>query len=461
MKQWLIGILFLSITSCFSIKSSRCIDEINNDLWICYQQLRKNNIDEEVSIKIAQLLCEEEAYAAALIWYERALKERPNDQALLFSYASALLGAGKPFESIKTFEKVNAPSALYNSAYIMKLMGHEYPEMLHQAIALFKKLIEQNPNNDSAQLALGFAYLAQGDFERGWRQHELYLKGAGKNGDNLRDLLKTNQLSGKTVLLTYEGGFGDSINFGRYAYNLFIRGAKVKLFIQKPLEKLFKCCFYIDEIITNKTMLGSYDASAPLMSLPAIFWGQNDAIPNDIPYIFPPHHLIEQWGTYAKQYPGLKIGVCWQSDLLNDSSRQPIARRGIPLKLLIPLMQKYKQISFFSLQKKDGIEQLLQNDCLITFDKEFDELNGSFMDSAAFMMHCDLIITIDSAIAHLAGALGRPVWLLLPYATDWRWICGRKDSLWYPTMRIFKQQKPFDWNSVIMQLDQELSIIIR
>lgn len=443
----------------FPIMSLRAITEIQRDLLVYYHYLDEYPNDEQIYVSIARLLCEQEDFSLALLWYERALEKKPFDQSILFSYATALLGAGKLHESIQAFENVKATSALYNTAYIMKLMGHEYPELLDEAIEIFQKIIQQHPDYNEAQLALGFAYLMQGDFDRGWHQHQHYLKRAGKNADALRHLLQTQQLEGSHVLLTYEGGFGDSIQCIRYARLLKNRGARVTAFVQKPLKTLFSYNTYIDEIITDKAMLKTYNASAPLMSLPAIFWGQDDAFASEVPYLSIPQELISHWGTILKSYSGLKVGIFWQPDVFNDSSRQPIARRGIPLALLTPLMQKYNSITFFSLQKQEGVEQITNDTVLVVYEDDFDESRGSFMDSAALIMHCDLIITSDSAIAHLAGALARPVWLLLPYATDWRWICGRNDSPWYPTMRIFKQPKPFDWDSVIMQLDQELSII--
>jgi hypothetical protein len=139
-----------------------------------------------------------------------------------------------------------------------------------------------------------------------------------------------------------------------------------------------------------------------------------------------------------------------------------MARRGIPLSKLFPL-KDIPRVDFFCLQKKEGLEQLcnIPADFIFhIFENNFDEDHGSFMDTAAVMQHLDLVITIDSAIAHLAGAMGKRVWLLLPYSTDWRWIAGRTDSPWYPTMRIFKQPRPFDWDSVAQQVHTALQALV-
>ena len=240
-------------------------------------------------------------------------------------------------------------------------------------------------------------------------------------------------------------------------------GATVIAKVQKPLVQLLSQCPYIDQVISAKTPTPAHDASASLMSLPAIFNDNENSFPHTIPYIFPSQSLMSHWKKELSNNSLLKIGICWQADVYNDSSRLPIARRGISLEKLYQL-SSIKNIQLYSLQKNDGVEQLTNmpnNFPLHVFDNSFDVKNGSFMDTAAVMMDMDLIITVDTAAAHLAGALGRPVWLLLPYATDWRWIISRTDSPWYPTMRIFKQKKPFDWDSVIQEVYNALKKIER
>lgn len=384
------------------------------------------------------------------------------DKQAWFDYGTELLHAGDLFGAIEAFKTVDVVSSWYNVAFIMKMMGHEHPEMIDQAIGLLKTIVDQNPLYDTAQLALGFAYLDKGDFENGWEQHKKYLKRSGKNADELRNFLAEEDLLGKTVLVTYEGGLGDSLMFIRFYRNLINRGAVVKLLVQKPLKQLFSLLPNIDEILTDYSVIPYHDARVSLMSLPAVFWGQPDAIPADVPYLQADELLVQAWGERLQEYSGLKVGICWQADVFNDSSRLSIARRGIPLQKLFPLITANDAVHFFSLQKGDGVEQLqdLPSEVsLVIFDDNFDRAHGRFMDTAAVMMHMDLIITVDTAVAHLAGALGRSVWLLLPYATDWRWICGRRDSIWYPTMKIFKQPKPFDWNSVAQEVVKEFAKI--
>jgi len=376
-----------------------------------------------------------------------------------FSLAYTYLQEGRVDDAIAAYQALlqqmpNTVPAIYNMGYALKMRG-EVPA----AIACYKKAIALDPNYDAAQFALGHAYLHNGDFTAGWKQHERYLQQSGKNAPELRALLKNNSIAGKTVLLVPEGGLGDTINFIRYAQLLKEEGAHVIAQIQKPLVPLLSRCPFIDQIVPSGSPRPAHDAWSTLMSLPAVFNSDEDTIPKNIPYIFPPETVVSRWKERLAHDKNFKIGICWQADVFNDSSRLPVARRGIPLEKLYPLAD-ISGVSIYSLQKFDGTEQLktIPATCQITcFDEStFDITHGAFMDTAAVMQHLDLVISVDTAISHLAGALGIPIWLLLPYSTDWRWIAHRTDSPWYPTMRIFKQSAPFDWDTVMSDLLLEL-----
>jgi len=204
-----------------------------------------------------------------------------------------------------------------------------------------------------------------------------------------------------------------------------------------------------------------HHASATLMSLPAIFHDNEQTLPQNIPYLHADKQLAQQWHTYLSSDTQFKVGICWQADVHNDVSRLPIARRGCELKYFVPL-QNISHISLYSLQKYDGLEELatMPTDFPLHLFDDLDEKAGPFMDTAAIIENLDLIITVDTAVAHLAGALGKKVWLLLPYSTDWRWIVDRTDTPWYPTMKIFKQKTPFDWESVMKEVVTELENIV-
>lgn len=409
----------------------------------------------------APVLQKNECFDNALELFNDLCAQEPTNPLYHFNRASALLSLGHLEEAIESYKQVYdlAPdmlAALYNVGYVLKTNGQ-----LDKAIKVFKHVLEINPTYEPAHLALGFSYIMQGNFKLGWAQHEYYLKRASKNADTLRELIKNNAVAGKTIILLYEGGLGDTLQFIRYAQRLHNMGAQIIAGVQKPLIPLLSLCPYIDQLIAENDPLPSCHAYSSLLSLPAVFNDDETTFPKIVPYVHIEQAIIDSWQpTFDSTY--FNIGIFWQANMQNDESRLPIARRGIPLLELLPL-NDIPGVRFYSLQQEDGLEQLteLPSDFKIqVFDTDFDKTHESFIDSGAVMHHLDLIITVDSAIAHLAGALNRPVWLLLPFSTDWRWIYGRTDSPWYPSMRIFKQPTPFNWHSVIEQVKQSLEELI-
>lgn len=399
-----------------------------------------------------------ERFADAIATYQQVIQQEPLNLSAYFNLGCCYLSIGKKEEAIAAFDAVlhfdpSQVSTLYNKAFCYKVFGD-----LETAIALYKEIIRCHPDYDPAQLALGFAYITKGDFDNGWKQHERYLKQSGKNGDAMRTLLKNNDIAYKRILLRYEGDLGDTIQFIRYAERLKNRGAYIIVLCQKPLVPLLSRCEYIDQFIIPGTTIPAYDADATLMSLPAIFGDNETTVPTYIPYIFPDPERGEYWREKLTADTNFKIGLCWQCSVQNDSNKLPIARRGYPLQSFIPLFE-LKNISFYSLQKCDGIEQIadLPQNCKLQIFENLDEC-GAFLDTAAIIKQLDLVITVDTAVAHLAGALGCEVWLLHPYATaDWRWINGKADSYWYPKMRIFKQKEAFGYEEVMKKVRKELS----
>lgn len=416
-----------------------------------------------------------------------------DDTQTLFRLGSDLIKIGEFQKSVAVLQRIlhrapNNMSVLYNIGYALKNDGHN-----GEAVAYYKSVLTQDPNHDAAHLALGYALLNKGDFANGWVQHERYLKQSGKYAPELRALLahnslnehnlaSKNTLAGKRILLMPEGGLGDTINFIHCAQLLRDRGACVIASVQKPLFKLLQSCTCVDEIISGIPAGFKYDARVTYMSLPAALYLDETTIPKHNPYLFADPVLIDFWKTkltesaYASKTlqrdlsdfahkelrrdfnAPLRIGICWQADLPHDESRLPVARRSIPLELLAQLAD-IPGVTLYSLQTHehnaachtDKLDGRIQ-----TFEYNIDTEHGPFMDTAALIANMDIVITVDTATAHLAAALGKPTWLLLPYATDWRWIAHRTDSPWHPTMRIFKQPAPFDWQSVINEVTQTL-----
>ncbi len=419
--------------------------------FLSFYTLMNKTGDTIVSLKErAAAYANAEQFEEAIHLYSQCYATDINDVHSIFQTALCLLKIGRITDSIELFEslipRVAHPLPLeYNIAYAYKAAG-----MLDTAIARYKKIIAADPEYEDAHMGLAFAYIQKGDFVHGWPEHRRYLKRSGKDGESLRTLLAKNDLIGKKVLLHYEGGLGDTLLFIRYAERLKKMGAHIICMVQTPLIPLLSRCTYIDTLLPYEHPHPQHDAKASLMSLPAIFEDTSDTFPARVPYLYADPERVAYWQMRVAQQSGIKIGITWQSDVHNDVSRLPIARRGIPLSLFEPLLQN-SRYTFFSLQKFEGSEQIvvLSPQARLIVYPELDTTQGAFMDTAALIQNMDLIIAVDSAVANIAGGLGIPTLLLLPYVTDWRWIAGRTDSPWYPRHTLIKQQKPFDWNSVI------------
>lgn len=420
-------------------------------------QLRHNPDDARVHHAYGMYLAnldQPSYYEKAYHHLKKATELQPINMRLFFEYGTFCTRIGKFHDALAAYrtiltQKPTTITALYNSAYTLKLADNS-----DLAIALYRKILAIQPDHQAAHLALAFALLNKGDFANGWQEHTWNLKKQGKNSEALRELLQHNTVAGKTILLLAEGGLGDTLQFIRYAQRLHDRGARIIVAAQQPLITLLSGCPFIHQLLPSKSTYPPYDAVATLMSLPALFADTQDSIPRTIPYIFPPKERIEYWQQQLANDPNIKIGICWQPDVHNDVSRLPIARRGIALEHFFAL-GSLPGVTLYSLQQKEGLDQLAHVPATVQlrlFDDQFDKDHGNFIDTAAVMHTLDLIITTDTAIAHLAGALGKPVWLLIPYAADWRWIAHRTDSPWYPTMRIFQQTEPFNWTPIMHQM---------
>ncbi len=408
-------------------------------------------------IRLAQQYKEQEKFEACITHYLQAISCEPRNLTTAFELAIVYTLVGKTQEAVALYDRIlerhpDCIAAIYNKGYALKMEGS-----CEAAITCYKKAIALDASYDAAHFALGMAYLSKGDFKQGWDQHARFLKQVDRNADKLRIFLNQGTTQGKTILLRPEGGLGDSINFIRYAQALKKYGIKTIVAVPKPLYALFKNCPGIDLLLLTGSPLPAFDDHTTLMSIPAILYSHEQALPSFKPYIFPDPHLVTKWGKYLEQDKNFKIGICWEASVHNDVSRPPVARRGIPLELLY-ILSEIEGVSLYSLQQCDGLDQLNQVPSYVkihVFDDNFDKPDN-FMDTAAVMQHMDLIISVDTAIAHLAGAMGLPIWLMLPYATDWRWIAHQTSSPWYPTMKIFQQPHPFDWQSAVNNIFWQL-----
>jgi hypothetical protein len=251
-------------------------------------------------------------------------------------------------------------------------------------------------------------------------------------------------LTGKTLFLYMEQGLGDTIHFYRYALMARARGARVVLSVQDRIVRLMQDADAQIEILGSAEVPQVFDYHAPLVSLALAFGTTLATIPAPIPYLRAQSRRVKDWAARIGGR-GFKIGICWQG-------AASIAGRSFPLAALAPISQ-IENVRLISLQKGADAEQIAQVEDL---GDDFDAGPDGFLDSAAVMESLDLVITADTALAHLAGALGRPAWVALRYVPDWRWFLGRADSPWYPQMRLFRQPAPGDWAAVVADMAVQL-----
>jgi tetratricopeptide (TPR) repeat protein len=350
------------------------------------------------------------------------------------------------FYSIATQEDPTCVQAWYNLAHTFKDLNR-----IDVAIEAYQKVLIQEPEHVFARFGLGQCYGSLYAFEKAFPLLEHRgnaIKAFEKDILYLKNLYDTHRsLKNMRIILRAEWGLGDNIQFIRYAQLLHDQGAHIIMHSYPQLKSLFKLCPYIDQVISEGDAFPPHHLQIPLLSLPYVCQITQKTCTPCMPYLKVSQTLIEHWRSYLASYPSCNVGISWQGN--GDSSAPPLLNKNIPVKELACLAD-VKHCTFFNLQKNAPHLPIIPG--LVSFDASFDYLHGGFMDTAALMQSLDLIITIDTSIAHLAGALNRPVWLLLPYHSDWRWGIQGQTSPFYPSIRLFRQKEPGNWQAVMREV---------
>lgn len=395
--------------------------------------------------------------AAVLIG--QAIRIDPRPAVYHVNLGIALHRLGRHRQALASFARAIAADprhvdAHYNRGAVLAELGE-----LDEAQRHFQRVIALEPQHAFAHYALGLALLQRGDFARGWAEHEWRRHGAKLTPETLlfrEPLWDGGPLGGRTILLHAEQGLGDTIQFARYAPLVAECGGRVLLACQPSLKRLLTRLEGVEAVLTGGDRLAAFDVQAPLMSLPYLLGTTLETIPAGVPYLSVDDGLKASWAERLRGAPGLKVGLVWAGNPGNPHDR----RRSMPLASLAPLAALSQQeVSLISLQKgvasaeaatpPDGLR-------LIDLGGELTDL----ADTAALVAQLDLVISVDTAVAHLAGALGRPAWLLLSHVHDWRWLLGRADTPWYPSMRLFHQSRPGDWPSLVSSVATALHALL-
>lgn len=329
-----------------------------------------------------------------------------------------------------------------------------------EAIACYRQALKRRPDWPEAHISLGHTLLLEGDFAAGWEEMEWRWRLPGVSLQPFEQPLWAGEpLEGRRILLWAEQGFGDTIQFVRFAADLKRRGASVLLECQPALARLMRSAPGVDEVIPFGASLPEFDVHAPLQRLPYILRTTLETIPARVPYLRPEPARVELWRKRLAAYPGMKIGLVWSGDPRQVSNR----RRSVAPELLAPLAS-IRGVSWLGLQKegtKAGTDGVFPEGATpsVPICELAAELTD-FAETAAALEALDLLITVDTAVAHLAGALGRPVWTLLSRPTDYRWLMEREDSPWYPTMRLWRQARAGDWAPVVARVARRLRELV-
>lgn len=384
----------------------------------------------------------------AIACYQTLLALEPEDTSAYTHLGNAYLGTGQTSAAISAYQQ--AISLVPDSVDAHMGLGLAGLQQLDLEVAIeqLSQACQLAPQRVEAHFNRAIALLLSGDFKSGWVEYEWRLRQPDVPQRHfLQPRWQGSDLQGQTLFLHAEQGFGDAIQLIRYIPLLADRGGKLVVECYRPLRRLFTSLPGIDQLITYGDPLPGFDLQAPLLSLPGILGTTLSTIPASIPYIVPP---LREFPVSIRGNGCLTIGIVWASGANSATAYQ----RSCELEWFLPLA-KLPGVKLFSLQVGISAAEAQALDNVPEIDNLCPYLHD-FADTAAAIADLDLVISVDTAVAHLAGALGQQVWVLLPYVPDWRWLLQRSDSPWYPTMRLFRQPQPGAWREVFQQVRTDL-----
>ncbi|HKM70768.1 MAG TPA: FkbM family methyltransferase [Stellaceae bacterium] len=394
-------------------------------------------------------------FEEALESYDKALALRPDDADVLNNRGVTLKMLGRLEEALESYDKALAlrpgsADTLNNRGAALLKLAH-----LDEALEHFEGALASQPDLAETHLNRSMVLLLRGDFARGWAEYEWRWRGKTAPGklDFGGPRWSGECLDGKTILLHAEQGFGDTFQFVRFVPVLAAGGARVMLLVPERIRGLLRAAGLPVRIVEGP-QLPNFNFHLPLLSVPCVLGTAMATIPAEVPYLSADPARIAAWRERLPK-ADLRIGIAWQGNPEGDIDRG----RSIPLRSFAPAAA-LPGMRVISLQRNDGLDQLdaLPEGMRVErLGPDFDAGPDAFLDTAAIMMSLDLVVTSDTAVAHLAGALGRPVWIALRHIPDWRWMLEREDSPWYPTARLFRQRRPGDWDEAFARIAAELA----
>jgi tetratricopeptide (TPR) repeat protein len=393
-------------------------------------------------------------HTEALADFDAALVRAPRHAEALYNRGAALLDLNRPGEAILSFDASLAIALQHPGAWNNRGRALQALNRHGEAVTNFEKAIAVDRNNADTHSNLALSLLTLGELTRGFTEYEWRWKRTGMSDARRsyrgRLWLGEFPLGQRRILLTAEQGLGDSIQFVRYVPLLASTGAKVVLEVQPELKALLADADGVESCHARGEALPAYDFHCPLGSLPLAFKTEPSTIPAQIPYLRSDDAHIEKWRSSIEALPGKRVALAWAGHARHPNDRN----RSIELRLLEPLLA-LDGISFISIQRDlrgDDREVLARHGNITDIAEQLTDM----ADTAAVASLADLTVSVDTSVVHIAGAIGREVWVLLPFSPDWRWTLTGERSPWYPQMRLFRQSSPGDWRGVIEAVREAL-----
>ena len=435
---------------------SKLDDAINR--YIEALQIKPDYLEAIINLGLA--LQAQDKLDDAIVRYTQALGINPDYAEARYNLGNVLKAQGKLDDAIVQYTealriKPDYPEALVNLGSALKGQGK-----LDAALAQYAEALRIKPNFPEGQWNESLARLMVGDFELGWRKYESRWKNneVMPPHEHKQPLWDGSNLGGKSILIHCEQGFGDSIQFIRYAKFVKRAGGRVVVLCQPALMRLFQNVAGIDVLVSDVGQIPPCDYQVPLLSLPMILGTTLSTIPVDTPYLYPESDLVAAWRERFAMLPGLKVGMVWAgSPMLGNSLTNQVDRlRSMRLADFSPLAD-IPGITLISLQKGAPAAQIHDDSGGLRLLDLMDQIND-FVETAALVANLDLVISVDTSVAHLVGAMAKPVWIMSRFDGCWRWLMDREDSPWYPTARLFRQNISGDWRGVVDRVATELRI---
>jgi len=406
---------------------------------------------------------------SSLASYDRAIDIKPDFAEGYCNRGNVQRDLGQLEAAVASYDRAIAIRADFaegycNRANVLRDLGR-----IEAALADYDRALTLNPEFARAHVNRSLAWLSIGEFEKGWRDYEWRWKDESgwilhRKKNTLKPLwLGAEPLASKTILVHSEQGFGDTIQFCRYTRLVADLGARVILEVPAVLCDLLATLPGVSRVIAHGDPLPSFDYYCPLLSLPLAFKTTLESVPAHNPPLSSSAERLRLWEERLGPREKMRVGLVWAgASHAEREERSSVSGRDIPLAKLAPL--RHSGIEFYSLQKGECAESELRELVDRRWDgpelEDFTSALHDFADTAALMQQLDLIITVDTSTAHLAGALGLPVWVLNRYSGCWRWLTDRTDSPWYPTLRLYRQERPGDWDGVVEKVRADLEKLL-